>query len=84
MTSGKGGGRHINRHLWKLPIPLYDASDELHLNLAELGGQAEQFVTGLDIKPSKAHGHMRARIRKQLAESELGRGIEECVQELFS
>ena len=84
MTSGKGGGRHIGSHLWKLPIPLYDASDELHRNLADLGGRAEQFVTGLDIQPSKAHGSMRAKIRQQLAESELGRGIEECVQELLS
>ena len=44
--------------------------------LSDLGGQAEQFVTGLDIKPSKAHGTMRAKIRKQLAESELGRDID--------
>ena len=84
MTSGKGGGRHISSHLWRLPIPLYDASDELHRNLADLGGQAEEFVTGFDIKPSKAHGTMRAKIRKQLAESEVGQAIEESVNTLLS
>ena len=53
-------------------------------NLADLGGQAEQFVSGLDIKPSKAHGSMRAKIRKQLAESEVGQSIEESVNTLLS
>ena len=84
MTSGKGGGRHIGSHLWKLPIPLCDASDELHRNLADLGGQAEQFVTGLDNNSSKAHGHIRAKIRKHLAASDLGQEIEESVRRLLS
>ena len=84
MTSGKGGGRHISSHLWKLPIPLYDASDELHRNLADLGHRAEEFVTGLDIKPSKAHGSMRSKIRKLLAENELGHQIEASVESLLN
>lgn len=84
MTSGKGGGRHISSYLWNVPIPLYDATDQLHTTLADLGDQAEQFVTGLDIKPSKAHGSMRAKIRKQLAESEIGQSIEEAVNTLLS
>ena len=84
MTSGKGGGRHISSHLWKLPIPLYDATDEFHITLADLGDQAEQFVSGLEIKPSKAHGSMRANIRKQLVESEVGQSIEESVNTLLS
>ena len=84
MTSGKGGGRHINSYLWRLPIPLYDASNDLHRNLADFGGQAEQFVTGLDIKPSKSHGWMRAKVREQLAESDLGQSIEESVNRLLN
>ena len=84
MTSGKGGGRHINSYLWNVPIPLYDATDQLHTTLADLGDQAEQFVSELDIKPSKAHGSMRAKIRKQLADSEIGQSIEESVNTLLS
>ena len=83
MTSGKGGGRHINSHLWKLPIPLFSADDGLHSTLADLGDRAEQFVAGLDIKPSTAHGSMRSKIRKQLAESEIGRSVEEAVNTLL-
>ena len=84
MTSGKGGGRHISSYLWNVPIPLYDPTDELHTTLADLGDRAEQFVTGLDIKPSKAHGSMRAKIRQHLAESEIGQSIEEAVNTLLS
>ena len=84
MTSGKGGGRHISSYLWRVPIPLYDADDELHPTLAHLGSQAEQFVTSLDIKPSKAHGSMRAKIRKQLAANELGQEIEAAVETLLN
>ena len=84
MTSGKGGGRHISSYLWKVPIPLYDATNKLHTTLADLGDQAEQFVSELDIKPSKAHGSMRAKIRKHLAASELGHEIEAAVETLLA
>lgn len=83
MTSGKGGGRHISSYLWRLPIPLYNAEDELHMSLADLGDQAEHFVASLDIKPSRAHGTMRAKIRKQLADNALGQEIEKAVGSLL-
>ena len=84
MTSGKGGGRHISSHLWKVPIPLYDQNDELHRHLAELGSRAEQFVKELNIAPMKAHGRMRAILREHLAHSELGRSIEEAAETLLN
>ena len=32
--------RDLEKHLWKLPIPEYDASDRLHLELSRLGEEA--------------------------------------------
>ena len=84
MTSGKGGGRHISSHLLKLPIPLYDPKEQLHGYLAELGNEAEQFVANLTIHPMKAHGSMRAKIRKYLAQSEIGNSIEASVKQLLN
>lgn len=84
MTSGKGGGRHINSYLWKVPVPLYDNNSSLHLDLAELGNQAEQLVANMDIKPSKAHGSMRTKIRRLLSESHCGREIEAAVGHLLN
>ncbi len=83
MVSGKGGGRHISSHLWKIPIPIFDGSDELHTKLAELGRQAEDFVGGLEVPAMKAHGSMRARIRKAIAADALGISIESAVTELL-
>ena len=34
--------RHLEKHLWKLPIPEYDASNEKHVQLSWLGRTAEQ------------------------------------------
>ena len=83
MVSGKGGGRHIGSHLWKLPIPLYDSLNRLHRNLASLGAEAERFVATLEIPEMKAHGRMRARVRESLSSSDLGPKIEQAVAELF-
>ncbi len=84
MVSGKGGGRHIGSHLWKLPIPTYNEEDHLHRQLATLGAHAERFVADLDIPEMKAHGAMRRRIRASLAIDDIGREIEGAVSELLA
>lgn len=38
--TGLYGARHVHKHLWKLPIPEYDAKCELHAWLATLGREA--------------------------------------------
>ena len=42
MPTGLYGARHLHQHLWKLPIPGYNASDEYHAYLSQLGRAAEQ------------------------------------------
>ena len=42
MPKGLFGARDLEKHLWKLPIPEYDASDRLHLELSRLGEEAAQ------------------------------------------
>ena len=39
MTKGLYGARDFEKHGWKLPIPRYNASDPLHLQLSELGAK---------------------------------------------
>ena len=38
MTKGQFGPRHLQKHLWRLPIPEYDNTDPTHTELASLGG----------------------------------------------
>ncbi len=42
MPKGLFGARHLHKHLWKLPIPEYDASNKKHAELSRLGQAAEQ------------------------------------------
>lgn len=37
MTKGQFGARHLQKHLWRLPIPEYDESEPSHGELAALG-----------------------------------------------
>ena len=40
MPKGLFGARDLEKHLWKLPIPEYDASNETHAALSRLGETA--------------------------------------------
>ena len=42
MPKGLFGARHLQKHLWKLPIPEYVASNQIHAELSRLGRTAEQ------------------------------------------
>lgn len=48
MSYGKDE-RHIDKHVWKLPIPLYDSTSEAHQKLAALGAACESFVKNLPL-----------------------------------
>ena len=39
MPKGQFGARHLQKHLWRLPIPTYDSNNPLHSDLATLGSQ---------------------------------------------
>lgn len=82
MVSGKGGGRHIDKYLWRVPIPLFDPADGPHAQLAELGRDAERLAGEIEL-PSMAHGRVRRMMREALAESEVGQRIEAAVAELL-
>ena len=40
MSKGQFGARDLQKHLWKLPIPEFDPSQELHVTIAEAGATA--------------------------------------------
>ena len=40
MPKGQFGARHVQKHLWQLPIPEFDPSQELHATIAEAGATA--------------------------------------------
>ncbi len=40
MPKGQFGARHLQKHLWKLPIPEFDADVPLHVEISEAGKAA--------------------------------------------
>ena len=67
---GLFGDRDLHKHLWKLPIPEYDANSEDHVKLSGLGRTAEQEATerfkGMEasLSPEKlTYNRVRAELR---------------------
>ena len=62
---GKGGARHVHKHLWKLPIPRYDPSDAAHAALSALGESAAQSASA---RVAAMDNRSVARVRRELRE----------------
>lgn len=82
MSYGKDE-RHIDKYVWKLPIPEFDPTDDDHVELARLGTEAAKEVRALALDEGKHFAALRRAIRKHLALSETGNAIEQLVAELL-
>lgn len=82
MSYGKDE-RDIDKHVWKLPIPLYDSSNEVHVRLATLGGYEATLVAGLELAESKGFVKLRQVVRKALAEGPHAGEVQELVAGLL-
>ncbi|MBI5514782.1 MAG: N-6 DNA methylase [Deltaproteobacteria bacterium] len=82
MSYGKDE-RHIDKHIWRLPIPAFDAKKALHAELSALGMEAEGTVKDLKLDETRHFASARRVIRTFLAESETGKKIEKLVEKLL-
>ena len=81
MSYGKDE-RHIDKHIWKLPIPMFDEANAEHTELAALGQKAEEAIAKLKLDTEKHFAASRRVIREFLADSDVGKEIERRVTEL--
>lgn len=81
MSYGKDE-RDIDKHIWKLPIPMFDEENPEHAELAKLGQQAEEAIAKLKLDTDKHFAASRRVIREFLADSDVGKEIERRVTEL--
>ncbi len=82
MSYGKDE-RHVDKYVWKLPIPHYEPDVPAHRALADLGARAEALVAALDLDEEVHFATARRRIRDALESSDVGRAIEARVAELL-
>jgi hypothetical protein len=83
MSYGKDE-RDFHKHIWQLPVPLYDESDDLHTRLCARGVELEAVIAKIDPVPGRHFAATRRDIRNIIAESEAGQDVESLVEELLS
>ncbi len=89
MAKGQFGARHVHKHLWKLPIPEFDAANALHAEISESGrAAAESAAVKLEqIRqehgPSVSVAKVRSELRKWLRSSPQGKAVEDAATRLL-
>lgn len=83
-----GKTRDLQKHLWKLPIPEFDAEDVLHMSISEAGqsaavGAAEQLKHLYKERGQVTVTIARRELRKWLHKSDEGKAVEESVDKLL-
>lgn len=81
MSYGKDE-RHIDKHVWKLPIPTYDPADDAHLEIARLAGEISADIAARAL-PSTNFVTNRRDLRTHLAASKLGQDLNALVVQLL-
>ena len=89
MAKGQFGARHLQKHLWKLPIPEFDPDDPLHAAVSEAGkvaaeGAAHRLAHLRQERNQVTVIIARREIRKWLRESKEGKAVERAVGELLA
>ena len=90
MPKGQYGARHVQKHLWKLPIPEFDPADGVHLAIADAGKAAADGVALQLASLREARGDdvsvtvVRRELRAWLGASAEGRAVEDLVGALLS
>ena len=92
MTKGQFGARDLVKHLWRLPIPEYDESNDLHQEIAAAGASAAEAAKTVlaEVRAEReASGKTfsvtiaRRELRRWLSESEEGQRVERLVGRLL-
>ena len=88
MPKGQFGARHLEKHLWTLPIPEFDPDEPLHSAVSEAGrvaaeGAAERLAQLRQDRGEVTVTIARHELRKWLRESTEGKAAEEAVEKLL-
>ncbi len=81
MSYGKDE-RHIDKHVWKLPIPTYDPGNDGHVEISRLAGELAAELADESFR-SNYFVTIRRDIRSELAENAKARQLNDLVIELL-
>ena len=88
MAKGQFGPRHLQKRLWTLPIPEFDAAEELHVAISQAGeaaaaGAGRQLAQLREERSKVTVTIARRELRKWLRASPEGRTVEDVVSRLL-
>ncbi len=88
MPKGQFGARHLQKHLWKLPIPEFDPGNGQHTDIAKAGeaaarGAAQQLAQLREQREKVTVTVARRELRRWLRESAEGKAVERVVGRLL-
>lgn len=82
QSIGLFGGRDFDTHPWKLAIPQFDSSNELHQRLVALAEECEQVADSVP-EGNEGFQKIRANVRTKLDEAGLQQQLNEAVADLL-
>lgn len=82
MSYGKDE-RHVDKHVWKLPIPLYDASRAIHQELVDLGREQAELVARMPLDEPTTFVAKRRQVRIELMTHRSTRRIDTIVRSML-
>ena len=88
MPKGQFGARHLQKHLWMLPIPEFDPDDDLHVEISDSGeaaavGAAKRLARLREERDKVTVKIARSELREWLRESPEGHTVEDVVGRLL-
>lgn len=83
QARGEQGARHFDKLMFTLPIPLFDARDPLHADLAAAAAAAEALAAAVPLAADMPFQRARGAIRTALRESGLAERIDALVADLL-
>ena len=88
MAKGQFGARHLQKHLWKLPIPEFDPANGLHVEVSQVGraaadGAAQRLAQLHQERDRVTVTIARRELRQWLRQSPEGKAVEDAVARLF-
>ncbi len=89
MPKGLFGARHLQKHLWRLPIPQFDSNNAMHREVAMAGKAAATAAARRLANLRKARGNVsvtvvRRELRAWLKLSKQGKAVEDAVGKLLA
>lgn len=84
MSEGLYGKRHVDKYVFAVPFPIFDASIQLHEDIANTASRAEHIAKGVEIADGTAFTAARRRIRQALDADGTTDHIEQLISDLLA